>query len=220
VWSEIERDRNGEPLVTFSPTAQKREEIVSLVTSDARRMKPARRKERRQVIAKLKKQFTRMYTTYRRLAQRESGAKGDYTVMEQEQKYAEAAAVACIVKGVTPTRVFEYWHTNIKTFANARMSVPPLTFLSQPANIDAVAVAGPGSSAAPPAASRGAHRPLSAHSYSDTSLLHPGLRAALTDAGFDLSDMNDKRLVGVQASALDYATFGRRSMPPKNIRNL
>lgn len=215
-WDEIRLDLNGKPVVTFSPSRKQHEQYVRLVEAEYRRLSPRERKLRQALIAKLRSEFIRMYTRYRRAAYRELGrANTHYQVMKGEEKYAEKAALACLIKGITPDQVFQYWHENIGNFADRSMQVPPLTFLSQPANIDAVVIAGmSGVHRRPPP-----RKELSRHPMSDESLLHPKLRPGLTEAGFDLSEINDKYLVSIQAYAIDVVTGEQTvKMMPSSIR--
>lgn len=210
-WTRF--DLNDKPIISFDPDDSEREKLIAILSGDPRRMSAQDRKVRKQLLEKLRQEFSRVYERYRRAVLREKGARMTmYSVLPEEHKYAERAALACIMRGVTPTQVFQYWHENIGNFADARMPVPPLTFLSQPANIDAVAIAGLGAAkreALPPRArAPKREREASMHPLSDTSLLHPGLRRSLMDAGFDLSKINDKYLVTVQAYALDVAHGG------------
>jgi hypothetical protein len=201
-WDRL--DQWGKPQITFNPSTQEREQMVALLSGDSRRLTPAERKLKRDMEKKLESEFTRMYERYRRMVLRENGsAKTMYEVMEGERKYALKAAVACIVKGVTPRQVLEYWHNHIGDFADSKMPVPPITFLSQPANIDTVQISTmPGQSNKPKRARKRGRLP-SVHTMSDTSLLHPKLRKALMSQGFDLMEMNDSYLTTIQAYAID-----------------
>lgn len=201
-------DLNDKPLISFDPNDSEYEKMVAIIQSDPRRISAADRNVRKELIAKLRAEFIRGYERYRRAALRADGARTTlYCVLPEEMKYAERAAIACVIKGVTPSQVLEYWHDNIGNFADAKMPVPPLPFLSQPANIDAVSIgllAKAKNKDLPPRAREG-KRDLSQHPMSDTSLLHPLLRRLLMDKGFDLSAINDKYLVQIQAYAIDVA---------------
>jgi len=213
-WSKL--DQWGKPQITFSPSDEERAKMVGLLTGNARRFTPAERKLKREMEKKLQSEFIRMYERYRVLVVRERGwARGAYAVMEGEKKYALKAAVACIVKGVTPRQVLEYWHSHIGNFADSKMPVPPITFLSQPANIDTVSIdVMSGGSAAPRKGTKG-----TLHTMSDTSMLHPGFRAALAEEGFDLSDLNDSYLTTIQAYAIDIVSGAVKArLIPAKIR--
>jgi len=202
-WTKL--DQLGKPAITFSPSESERETLTRLLTTDLRKLDASEKRLKRDMEKKLEQEFIRLYERYRKAAMREKGwTSVSYDVLSKERKYALSAAVACIVKGVTPRQVFEYWHTNITHFANSKMSVPPLPFLSQPANIDEVYIAlMEAKHSGPKRCAPG--KPRSMHTMSDTSLLDPRFRPALTDAGFDLSEMNDVYLTTVQAYAVDVA---------------
>lgn len=202
-WGKL--DQLGKPAITFNLSESEREELIRLLVPDMRKLSSEDKKFRRAVERKLEQEFVRLYERYRRAAMREMGwGTTKYDVMSKERKYALAAAISCVVKGVTPRQVFQYWHKNIKHFANSKLSVPPLPFLSQPANIDEVCInmmeekhSGP--------KRHDSGRPRSMHTMSDTSLLDPRFRKTLAEVGFDLSGMNDVYLATVQAYAVDVA---------------
>lgn len=202
-WTKL--DQLGKPAITFSPSESERETLTRLLSSDLRKLDASEKKLRKAVERKLQQEFIRLYERYRRAAMREKDwSSVSYDVLDKERKYAQSAAVACIVKGVTPRQVFEYWHTNIAHFANNRMSIPPLPFLSQPANIDEVYISLMEEKHSGPKRCRPG-KARSMHTMSDTTLLDSRFRPALTEAGFDLSEMNDVYLTTVQAYAVDVA---------------
>lgn len=218
-WARL--DQWGKPQITFSPSEAKREKMVALLTSDVRRLSPPEKKLRKEMESKLESEFVRMYERYRRMVLRERGrSKASYAVLGGERKYALKAAVACIVKGVTPRQVLEYWHAHIGDFADSKMPVPPLTFLSQPANIDTVVIDGMSSSHDAPPRSKKA-RTHSMHTMNDTSLLHPKFRKALMEAGFDLTGLNDSYLTTIQAYAIDIVSGAVKArLIPAKIRGM
>jgi len=203
-WSRL--DKVGKPAVTFDLDDKERARAIALLTTDTRKLTTPERKLRKQVERKYTTAFIRIYELYRKDVQRSNGnTHVAYGVMDNERKYALRAAIACIVKGVTPRQVLEYWHKNIGDFANANMSVPPLPFLAQPAMIDTVTIAAMAArhDVTPRAKRRGRAKGRSMHTMSDVSLLHRDLRRALMGAGFDLSEINDKYLTAIQAYAVD-----------------
>ncbi|MGW8178190.1 MAG: hypothetical protein ACWGQW_05395, partial [bacterium] len=218
-WARL--DQWGKPQITFSPSEAKREKMMDLLTSDVRRLSPPEKKLRKEMESKLESEFVRMYERYRRMVLRERGrSKASYAVLGGERKYALKAAVACIVKGVTPRQVLEYWHAHIGDFADSKMPVPPLTFLSQPANIDTVMIDGMSSSSDAPPRSKKA-RTHSMHTMNDTSLLHPKFRKALMEAGFDLTGLNDSYLTTIQAYAIDIVSGAVKArLIPAKIRGM
>jgi hypothetical protein len=205
-WDKL--DKTGAPAISFSPSPAKREVMIRIVNAEHRRLRPNERRLRSALISKLRTEFVRIYTRYRRAALMEKGATScHYEVSREEYKYAEKVAIACIVKGVTPKQVLKYWHDRIKHFANRKMQVPPLTFLSQPAFIDEVSISlmdtptEEGGSTG-----EGGHwKPGKRKTMylGDTSQLHPRLRRDLMAAGFDLSKYNDTDLATIQDYAMD-----------------
>ncbi len=219
-WSRL--DQTGKPQITFSPDASERAEMIVLLELDSRSMTTSERKMKKLMEAKLLTVFIRIYETYRRDVMRSRGWDMiNYAVQKSERKYAFRAAVACIIKGVTPRQVLEYWHSHIGNFADSKMPVPPLTFLSQPSNIDAVYIALMSEKhGVAPSTNRGAQLKVrSSHTMSDTSLLDPRLRAALTDEGFNMCEINDIYLTTVQAYAIDVTTGATKArLIPSKLR--
>lgn len=202
-WDKL--DATGLPQVTFTPDDNQRARwLILLVEEDVRRLTVIERKLKKQLEKKFQTAFIRIYETYRRMHMRELGWESahNYGVLPGERKYALKAAAACLSKCVTPRQVLEYWHSHIGDFANSGMTVPPLTFLSQPANVDTVAISRMAKKHGE-SSDRHAKLERSRHTMSDTSLLHRGLRRELMGAGFDLSDFNDKFLATIQAYAID-----------------
>lgn len=194
-------DQRGEPSISFDPGSPLREGMLKLLAAKER--DPTRKK----LMLKIGGEFARIYTRYRRDAQRDLGAIGTYEVMEQERKYAAEAGMWCIVKAVTPRDVLEYWHTHIKTFAAKGMQVPPLSLLKSPGIIDQVACAAMDGQPIVSKTKTGKERwAESKNSFSDPSRLDRRLRASLQREGFDMSDYNDRFLLTVQKMAMAVAS--------------
>lgn len=190
--------------VTFDPRTDKHAMQVELLGRDARSLK------RKQLLVRLETEFCRLYTRYRRAAERAKGTThAGYAVMDGERKYAQRAAVTCVMKRVTPRQALEYWHANIGSFARKGMTVPSLAFMSSPANIDTVACSiVPDKTAASGGRVRLAEektKPRAGNSFSDASGLDIRLRAGLEQAGYDTTDLNDRYLVTVQRNAMGLA---------------
>lgn len=206
-WSEM--DQRGQPALSFEPGDRNRPRHLEVL-----RRKPSDQ-ERKRLMSKIATEFSRIYTRYRKAAERRTRAYSDYEVERGERKYAAEAGMWCLIKGVTPRRVLEYWDENIKTFADGSMLVPPLSFLRAPANIDRVAC-----SAISRPSKRGRHeprgkpvgiprdprKPFGGNSFSDTDGLDVRLRPALQDAGFDTQDYNDRFLMTIQKNAISIAS--------------
>ncbi|MGD9749357.1 MAG: hypothetical protein AB7W59_00015 [Acidimicrobiia bacterium] len=223
-WSKL--DKTGAPAISFSPTDARREGMIHLLTSEYRRLRPRERELRTALMSKLRTEFIRIYTRYRRAALLEMNANSTYyEVHASEYKFAEKVAVSCILKGVTPIQVLRYWHKNIRKFANAKMVVPPLTFLSQASFIDEVAIAVLAGSAdvagggASPDAGKGWKPPKRKTMWlGDTSTLHPRLRRDLMKAGFDISKYNDSDLACIQDYAMDVKAGKDFKLYPEVLR--
>jgi len=220
-WDKL--DKTGKPQVTFNPDEDERERIVDILTRNPRHLDGEDKKARKGLEDKYQQEFCRIYETYRREVLRSKGAaRISYGVMAQERKYALQVAISCLSKGVTPRQLLEYWHENISNFAGAGLTVPPLTFLSQPSNVDTVAI----HLMAPDAArSSGGRRSKKDHErvmhcLGDTAVLLPGLRAAMTEAGYDLTDRNDEYLVVLQQYATERALGHEDAYLPDNIRGM
>jgi hypothetical protein len=136
-----------------------------------------------------------------------------YEVTDKERKYAAAAGVQCVQRGVTPRQLMEFWHANIKHFQRAaNMQVPTLSFLSGISNIDTVACGLVLDETAPGGARIGTNdpegngaRPRAGNSFSDTSRLDSRLRPGLEGAGYSTRELNDRYLLTVQKNALGIA---------------
>jgi hypothetical protein len=159
---------------------------------------------RQRTLQKIGTEFGRIYTRYRRDAQRALGHIGGYDMPTNERPYAADAGMWCVIKGVTPRQVLEYWHANIKTFADKGMKIPPLSLLKSPGIIDQVACASIGTKQGAPARN-GDPRPAGRNSFSDINTLDSRLRPALEAAGFDMSEYNNRFLVTIQKMAISMA---------------
>jgi len=207
-WDDLE-------IVTFNPDNPKHRKHISILKLNSRNSK------RQKLVSRLETEFCRLYSRYRRAAERALGRTTSvYDVMDKERKYASVAAILCLQRGVTPRQVFEYWHTNIKHFKRANtMTIPSLAFLSSPANIDTVACSIVQDKNDPSKryvkVKEPEVRPSFGNSFSDTSGLDIRLREQLTKAGFDTTKYNDRYLMTVQKTALAIA-MGRDIFVPES----
>lgn len=192
-------DQRGDPAISFDPDSPLRERMMELLS------RPNRDPDRRKLMLKLGVEYSRIYTRYRRAAEQELGIRPSifaYDVPEAERAYAAEAGQWCVLKGVTPREVLEYWHTHIRTFADKRMKIPPLSLMKSPGMVDQVACA----RVAPDVPARRTKsdkkdldpRPPSRNSFSDASGLDRRLRRGLERAGFDTRDYNDRFLMTLQ----------------------
>lgn len=208
-WQDIE-DKDNES-ISFSPDADARERYIELLN------RPARDAKRRALVKKFGVEFSRIYTRYRRDAERRAGwSSSYYTPTDGERKYCEQAAVLCVLKGITPRQVLEYWDAEIVNFQGGRMKFPSLSLLKNPAIIDQVAcsvlVSGGGRASGRlkrNSASAHSPKPIGGNSYTDLNGLDPKLRPALEDAGFETQQFNDRYLLSVQRIATALASGER-----------
>lgn len=213
-WNELDEPKKLVPgetdldLVTFDPRTSKHELMRTVLAR-----KP-RDPERAALVKRLETEFCRLYTRYRRAAERANGRPVvTYEVTQKERKYAQAAGVLCVQRGVTPRQLMEFWHANIKHFKRAsNMQVPSLSFLSSVANVDTVACGlvldetAPGGSRIGSNAEGDGVRPREGNSFSDTARLDARLRPGLEGAGFSTRQLNDRYLLTVQKNAQGIAT--------------
>jgi hypothetical protein len=170
--------------------------------------------ERMKLVERLTSEMCRLYSRYRRAAERANGRPTvTYDVSKPERKYAAQCAVLCVQRGVTPRQLMEFWHANIKHFRRAaHQRVPSLSFLSGISNIDTVAcglvldeTAPAGARIASTDEDADSSRPRHGNSFSDTSKLDPRLRPGLDGAGFSTRQLDDRYLLTVQKNALGLA---------------
>lgn len=181
-------DRLGEPRVSFAPGSAERPRLLEILA------RKKRDPERVALIAKLAREFMRVYSRYRGEAERNLRGLANYKPSDGETRFAATAAVLCIQKGVTPTRLIRYWDEHVSDFTD--MKIPSLSFLSRVANVDTVACA-------PEKETR--KKPRAGSSFSAIGGLHVGLRAELERAGYDTRAYNDRFLLGIQSNAIAIA---------------
>ncbi len=177
------------PNATFTPGPKQRVrmvEILARVPGDL---------ERRKLARGLGDSFRRIYTKYRRRFQ------AGYQCVPTQYRFAERAAVLCVMLEVKPADLIAYWAKHVGDFTS--MKYPSLSFLSASGNVDQVACMR-GACAGNGGKQEKAGKPCevdSMHSYADTSQLDPRLRPGLLGAGFDLTGIDDRYLMTVQGAA-------------------
>lgn len=174
--------------------------------------RPKRDPGRKRLMDKLGTEFGRIYTRYRRQAESLYAMKPSpfsYEIPDREKHYAAEAGVWCVIKGVTPRSLLEYWHRHIKTFASRTMKIPPLSLMQSPGMVDQVACAAMDSEPPPPLPEydkkKRDPRPESRNSFSDEGALDRRLRRGLERAGFDTQDYSDRYLMTIQQLAAGVA---------------
>lgn len=192
-WTKPEPGQK--PSITFTPGLKQRVRMVEILE------RPRSNPERKAMASKLGSEFLRIYSRYRRTREI------SYATVPKEKKHAEDVAILCIYKKVTPTQLIEYWEEHIGDFTG--MKVPSLAFLTSPGNVDRVACEvgiNNGKPTTQPAKKQGNTQQQSGiHSYSDVSRLDRRLRPALTEAGFDLKQFDDRYLLTIQSAAKSIA---------------
>jgi hypothetical protein len=191
-------DMYGDPAVSFELKDKRRPGWLEILAGSK---KAAAYKS---LVKKLGSAFSRIYERYRREAERQIKGKAYYTMFDTERKKCEVVGVLCVMKGVTPSALIEYWDRNIKHFADGSLLIPPLTLLASPSNVDAVAV----SSLAARKTRRDLDKPTPVakrNSFSDVDGLDRRLRPGLERAGFSTQAYNDRYLLTVQHNAISLA---------------
>lgn len=192
-WTKL--DARGKPEVSFSPSAKTRKKLIAILD------RPKSDPSRQAIVEKLTSEFGRLYSRYRRMVQKASGNKPGYLLPVTERRFVERAAILCIQKSVTPRAVLTYWHHHIDQFADANMEIPPLVFLSSPANIETVVCAEWETGSVGWNSGQPKIESNVGHSFSDLRQLDPRLRKALSKAGFAVNTFDDRYLLTIQRMA-------------------
>lgn len=240
-WAEL--DKNGDPKVSFALDDKKRMELIALIESDGRRLGNARREERTMIIKKLGEEFKRIYVRYRRFEARESGNATfmSFSATPRETPMYEEAALACIMKGITPIQYLQHWHENFSKMTHGQCFVPPMTFLKNATHADtaALSIAARRSQGVEGGRPREGYaqelaRRLKANKidtsvgFGNEKLLHPKFRSWLKQGGWDVEDKNNAYLATVQVHAIEYCDtqLGKAALPtlasdiPRSMRDM
>ena len=129
----------------------------------------------------------------------------------------------CMLRGVTPRQLLEYWDSRMKDFTDGRLALPTLTFLKSPENIDRVITSGftsKGISVSASGNSEGKLRVSERNSYAETSGLDPRLRPTLERGGFATQAYNDRYLISIQHSAQSWAKGRHMILPEGKMRKM
>ncbi len=191
-WNEL-ADCKDE-VFDYSPDAKKRQKLLKILE------KSKKDEERVELEEKLAKEFVRVYIRYRRMLQEQKTGKKSsrtYVAPDDEMKFAKKAGTHCLQKSITPVDLLEYWHENVKNFANKRLMIPSLVFLSSPAIADTVACSDM-------FYENDGGEPVS-HSFCNTNKLNRRLRKSLEKAGFSTTKLNDRYLLTIQSTAKSIA---------------
>lgn len=200
----IALDKYDDPVLTFDPNSSKHHLFIAILD------KPKNDRARVALVSKITTEFCRIYTRYRREAERRRRSYSDYNVPDEERRYAAEAGTMCLRKGVTPRQLLEYWDGHIQNFADRTMVLPPLSFLKSPANIDRVACSTFAAPAAPAGAYKPAYarpaettpKPVGGNSYANLKGLDPRLRPSLEKGGYKTQAYNDRYLLTIQHNAI------------------
>ena len=184
-WNRINQDNCK---FDFEMSDNKKDKVIEILERNKKD------KERKSLVANIGLEFADIYTRYRRLVQENKGNKRNFKIYKDELKHAQKAGEYCVLKGVAPIDLLKYWHDNISDFANANLKVPPLSFLSSPANIETVVCSSD-------KVELNESAEVGAHSFSDVSKLHPKVRSGLTSAGIDVQEHSDRFLLTAQIAA-------------------
>src|SRR5690606_5038559 len=211
-WSKL--DLLGNPVVSFDPNHPNRKQFMEVLAM------PAKSSAQVKLVRKLGSEVSRIYERYRREAERNLGRSySEYTVPEPHRRHCADAAVNCMLRGVTPRQLLEYWDSRVKDCTDGSLVIPSLTFLKSPSNIDRVVVSNLGKSgfsggvegrAGGRAGARPVElprvNPLVRNPYSNTPGLDARLRPALERAGFRTQAFNDRYLLSIQLQAMGIAS--------------
>lgn len=218
-WSQL--DQVGRPVVSFDPFSKERPRAIRILKRDARD------RTRQEIVRKYGVEFSRIYVRYRRDAERRKTGKS-YTSYEvrhkHEQKACEEAAIQCVLRGVTPRQVLEYWDANIKDYTNQNLVIPSLNFLKSASAIDRVACSALGTigriekTRAPVETAK--IKPETRNTFSGVGGLDIRLRQALEDGGFPTQAYNDRYLLSIQHNALAIAAGKSIFMAEGRVRNM
>jgi hypothetical protein len=191
-WSKLEQDLRNNPKITFSPSKKRRRQYIEIFDRSNRSI------ERQELLRKFGSEFGRIYSRYRRMLQKQANTQPTYTIFARESKYCAPIAELCIRKGITPRQLLSYWHNHIKDFSDSKMAIPPLSFLSSPANVDTVACSD--LKALEPREKAKRMSP-GANSFSDMELYDDRVRQTLRKAGYETNDYSDRDLMSIQFAA-------------------
>jgi hypothetical protein len=191
-WSKLEQDLRNNPRITFSPSEKQRRQYVEIFNRSNRSL------ERQELLKKFGSEFGRIYSRYRRMLQKQSGVQPTYAIFDREARYCAPIAELCVRKGITPRQLLSYWHNHIGDFSDANMNIPPLSFLSSPANVDTVACSDLKELEPNEQAKR---MSPGANSFSDMKLYDGRVRQTLQKAGYNTIKYSDRDLMSIQFSA-------------------
>lgn len=184
-WGKV--DKYGKPIISFNPSPDEREKMIEILNLTMR--KPIKR----ELVAKLGKEFGRAYERYRRALERAAGKRAHWLLGGNSMKLAEAGGERCIRKGVTPFQVLRYWHDHIKDVCDGSMKIPPLGFISSEQAIETVACAN---------LEKEDKKTNFGNSFVSINQLDPNIRKVLLKGGFKVKKMEEEYLLQVQHAAI------------------
>jgi len=198
-WTKL--DQRGAPAITFEPTKAQRQEWITTLKL------PNNSTEKRELLAKLGTEFSRIYTRYRKMYEGTRGTLRNYEVFKKEKRYCRTIGAECIMRHVTPRQLIEYWHANIKDFAGmSNQDLPSLVFLSGGSNVEKVYLELPKDRKWKSGDFiKAKQKQSNVHGFSDVTQLDVRIRAGLKAAGFDIRLVSDRYLITIQKAAATLA---------------
>jgi hypothetical protein len=203
-WDSIALGKDGRPVISWNPTTDTARKMRHLLNPDNyKRLSGPERKERLALMEKITTEMVRTYTRYRNEAYRADGSLKSYVLFGTERKYAERAAIGCVLKGLQPVAYLKHWHKKLRsaTYAGSFENVkyPPLTLLSSGFALEDASQ----KLDAEESTSTIDWKPSKRLAQTVASRVHPALRGDLIEGGFGWAKgASDERLLRLQDQAM------------------
>jgi hypothetical protein len=203
-WDVISIGKDGKPIISWNPNTKTSKRMRYLLNPDNyKRLTGGERKERVALLDKITTEMVRSYTRYRNEAYRADGRLKRYVLFGTERKYAERAAIGCVLKGLQPVAYLKHWHTKLRssTYAGSfdNVKYPPLTLLSSGFALEDANQAMDNEDGAATID----WKPSKRLAQSVASRVHPALRKDLIDGGYTWAkNASDERLLRLQDQAM------------------
>ena len=211
-WSGL--DQLGNPIVSFDPSHPRRTQFVNILARNPRD------KHRTMLAKKIGAEFSRIYERYRRDAERRNGKSFSmYGVPEADRRHCEEAGINCLLAGVTPRQLLEYWDSRVADFTDGNLRIPSLTFLKSASNIDRVLTSSLGQQRERASVERKL-KAVDRNTFSGVGGLDARLRPALERHGFPTQAYNDRYLLSIQHNAIAIAKGKHIMLPDGRVRDM